>query len=183
MTTRLPIVIASIISLVCAACQPDATAPAAAATERPSLRATPLTQSSFFPIDLPVFVPCANGGAGEEVALTGTIHDLFHIASDGRGGFHVKTHDNPQGVVGTGLSTGAKYQGTGVTQSQFHLKVGEQITEINNFRIIGQGPGNNATVHNNFHVTVNANGVVTSSHDHFTVQCKAKGLQPPDTTL
>ena len=45
-------------------------------------------------------------------------------------------------------------------------------TFINNFRIIGQGPGNNFLVHENFHLTINANGDVTTVHDNFSVDCK-----------
>ena len=134
--------------------------------------ATAFTASTSFPFDTVVFVPCANGGAGEDVHLTGTIHDLFHITLDSSGGITVKTHDNPQGVTGTGLTTGATYQGTGVTQDQFTAHVRSEETFVNNFRIVGQGPGNNYLVHENFHVTVNANGDVTATHDNFSVECK-----------
>jgi hypothetical protein len=130
------------------------------------------TASTRFPIDIVVFVPCANAGAGEDVELTGTLHDVFHITFDNAGGIHVKGHDNPQGISGVGLTTGTKYQGTGVTQFQFNAKVGFEETDVNNFRIIGQGPGNNFLVHDNFHVTVNANGEVTAFHDNFRVDCK-----------
>jgi hypothetical protein len=134
--------------------------------------ATTFTASTQFPIDIVVFVPCANGGAGEAVELSGTLHDLFHITFDSAVGFHGRFLDNPQGVTGTGLSTGAKYQGTGVTEDQFNAKVGEEETFVNNFRIIGQGPGNNLLVHENFHFTVNANGQVTAFHDNFSVTCR-----------
>jgi hypothetical protein len=130
------------------------------------------TQNNIFPIAFMFFVPCANGGAGEAVALTGNLHDLFDVSMNAKGGFHFKFHDNPQGVSGTGLTTGAKYQGTGVTQGEMNLNVGTQMTSINNFRIIGQGPGNNFLVHDNMHVTVDANGMVTSFHDNFTMECK-----------
>jgi hypothetical protein len=129
------------------------------------------TISTVFPIDLIVFVPCANGGAGEDVALNGNLHDLFHITVNGNS-LHVKTHDQPQGISGTGLVTGDKYQATGVTQDEFNTSFGMEETFINNFRIIGQGPGNNFLVHENFHITINANGTVTASHDNFTVDCK-----------
>jgi hypothetical protein len=129
------------------------------------------TISTVFPIDLIVFVPCANGGAGEDVALSGNLHDLFHITVNGNS-LHVKTHDQPQGISGTGLVTGDKYQATGVTQDEFNTSFGMEETFINNFRIIGQGPGNNFLVHENFHITINANGTVTASHDNFTVDCK-----------
>jgi hypothetical protein len=152
-------------------CQQDVTTPATDVV-RPSLSASAFTQSVVFPIDLIVFVPCANGGLGADVALSGELHDLFHITSDGHGGLHVKGHDNPQGISGIDLSTGAKYQGTGVTQFEFTSKVGFEETDVNNFRIIGQGSGNNFLIHDNFHLTINANGEVTASHDNFSVECK-----------
>jgi hypothetical protein len=130
-----------------------------------------LTVNTFFPITLLVFVPCANGGAGEDVLLSGTLHDLFHITINDNS-LHVKTHDQPQGISGTGLVTGDKYQATGVTQDEFNTSFGAEETFINNFRIIGQGNGNNFLVHENFHVTINANGTVTALHDNFSIDCK-----------
>jgi hypothetical protein len=60
------------------------------------------------------FVPCADGGAGELVELSGPLHMLFHVTEDANGGIHVKSHVQPQGISGVGMSTGTKYQGTGV---------------------------------------------------------------------
>jgi len=80
--------------------------------------------------------------------------------------------DNPQGVSGFSLTTGTKYQATGITRDNFSGRFGFEETFVNNFRIIGQGPGNNFLVHENFHITVNANGTVTSFHDNFSIECK-----------
>jgi hypothetical protein len=125
------------------------------------------------PFETIVFVPCAAGGAGEEVFLSGSIHLLFVTTIDAGGGFHSKFHFQPQGVSGFGLITGDKYQGTGVTQGHFNGKVGVQDTFVNNFRIIGQGPGNNFMIHETFHVTINANGEVTAFVDNFRVTCRS----------
>ena len=133
--------------------------------------ASSFTVNSVFPIDLAVFVPCANGGVGEDVLLSGNLHDLIHVTVNDNS-VHVKTHDQPQGISGTGVVTGDKYQATGVTQDEFNTSFGMEETFINNFRIIGQGPGNNFLVHENFHITINANGTVTVFHDNFTVDCK-----------
>lgn len=135
-------------------------------------RATVFTDNFQEPIDIIVFVPCAAGGAGEDVALSGTLHILFRTTFDNRGGFHTKFHFQPQGVSGTGLTTGDKYQATGVTQGTDNGKVGFESTFVNNFRVIGQGPGNNFLVHENFHITFNANGEVTAFVDNFRVECK-----------
>jgi hypothetical protein len=125
------------------------------------------------PIALTQFVPCADGGQGEDVALTGNLHVLFQFAISNSGQVTLRDHSNPQGVVGTGLSTGDTYRGTGVTQSHDRLgQVGESFTFVNNFRIIGRGPGNNFTVHETIHVTVNANGNVTVSTEKARIGCK-----------
>ena len=130
------------------------------------------TVSQKFPIDILVFVPCANGGAGELVELTGSLHETFHVTFDGRGGFHFSVIDNPQGISGIGFTTGDKYQGTGETRDGFNGVVGFEETYVNNFKIIGQGPGNNFLVHETFHITVNANGTLTVFLDNFSVECK-----------
>jgi len=130
------------------------------------------TVSSIFLIDMVVFVPCANGGAGEEVLLSGNLHDVYHVTLTPNGGFRISYSDNPQGISGTGRTTGAKYQATGITRDNFGGQIGFEETFVNNFRIIGQGPGNNFLVHENFHITVHADGTVTSFHDNFSVECK-----------
>jgi len=134
--------------------------------------ASTFTVSQSFPINIVVFVSCAAGGAGELVELTGNLHDLFTVTFDARGGFHLSVLDNPQGLSGTGFTTGDKYQGTGETRSNFNGTVGLEETYVNNFKIIGQGPGNNFLVHENLHFTVNANGQVTAFVDNFSVECK-----------
>jgi hypothetical protein len=132
------------------------------------------TENMIFPISQGVYIPCADGGAGEFVMLEGNLHVLFHITINGNN-VSVKSHAQPQGISGTGMTTGDKYQGTGVTQSQFKgsLQNGQfQFSSINNFRIIGQGPGNNFLVHSTFHITANANGIITAVADNFSVDCK-----------
>jgi hypothetical protein len=135
-------------------------------------RADSFTDNEKVPTDIAVFIDCANGGAGDEVFLSGNLHILFHGTFDGSGGVHLKSHFQPQGISGYSLVTGAKYQATGETQDHFNLKVGSQFTYVNNFKIIGQGPGNNFLVHENLHLTVNANGTVTASVDNFSITCK-----------
>jgi hypothetical protein len=41
-----------------------------------------------------------------------------------------------------------------------------------NFRLIGQGKGNNYLVHSIFHFTINAKGEVTAFVDQVSVECK-----------
>ena len=125
-------------------------------------------------INLSVFVPCADGGAGEVVDLSGPLHTLITYTITGRN-VSGTTHSQPQGITGVGESTGDKYQATGVTQQSFKTSFQNgqaNQTFVNNFRIIGQGPGNNLLVHENAHITINANSTVTVFHDNFSVDCK-----------
>jgi hypothetical protein len=111
----------------------------------------------------------------KDVLLEGTLHETFHLGINGNR-FQLKIIDNPQGLRGIGQVTGDKYQATGETQTMINDRtfVNGVFTEsyINNFKIIGQGPGNNFLIHENFHVTVNANGTVTALLDHLTADCK-----------
>src|SRR5205814_6227317 len=126
-------------------------------------------------IDLTVFVPCAAGGAGELVDLSGPLHTLITFTINGNN-VSGTAHFQPQGLSGTGETTGEKYQATGVTKaSSFKGSFQNgQFTQtyVNNFRIIGQGSGNNFLVHEVLHVTFNANGTVTVFHDNFSIDCK-----------
>src|SRR5215211_4353762 len=56
--------------------------------------ASSFTASARIPTQIAMMVPCANGGAGEVVVLSGTLHYLIHVTVDGRGGAHVKIHDS-----------------------------------------------------------------------------------------
>jgi hypothetical protein len=134
--------------------------------------ATTVTTSTDSPISL--VVPCALQRAGEVVALSGSLHALFHVSFDGAGGLHFDTHESLQGVSGVGLTSGVKYQGTGGTHFDANGTAGGTfvLTVVNTFRIIGQGPENNFMLHESFHFTVNPDGTVTSSHDNISVTCQ-----------
>jgi hypothetical protein len=125
-------------------------------------------------IGLSVYVSCAAGGAGEIVDLAGPLHTLLSFTINGNSvsGYY---HFQPQGIVGQGETTGSKYQATGITQESFKsaFQNGQaKDTFVNNFRIIGQGPGNNYLVHETLHFTINANGSVTVFHDNFSIVCQ-----------
>src|SRR5213076_3476489 len=124
-------------------------------------------------INLTVFVPCAAGGAGELVDLSGPLHTLITLTINGNN-VSGTAHFQPQGLSGTGETTGDKYQATGVTKDtsfKVSFQNGQaQQTYVNNFRIIGQGSGNNFLVHEVLHVTFNANGTVTVFHDNFSIE-------------
>jgi len=137
-------------------------------------QALAITTNYFVPFAQINLVPCADGGAGELVLIQGTLHIQQHITiNDNR--VTVKSHFQPQGADGVGLSTGDSYNATGVTQEVDTLPLtngAAEFTFINNFRLIGQGPNNNLLVHQTVHTTVNADGTVTSVVDNTSVECQ-----------
>src|SRR5438132_10057144 len=126
-------------------------------------------------INLTVFVPCAADGAGEIVDLSGPLHTLITVTINGNN-VSGMAHFQPQGIVGTGETTGDKYQATGVTKDTSFKQSFQhgQFTQtfVNNFRIIGSGSGNNFLVHEVAHITFNADGTLTVFHDNFSAECK-----------
>jgi hypothetical protein len=119
------------------------------------------------------FVPCANGGAGEIVDLTGDLHLLSSVTVNGNN-VSGKVQVQPQGVKGIGETTGNVYQGVGVTQEQFTISLQNPTatdTFVDNFGIIGAGPGNNFFAHVTFHLTFDATGYLDAVAINAFVAC------------
>lgn len=131
------------------------------------------TTNDFIPIAQVSFVPCANGGAGELVSVSGILHVLSHATiNDNR--VNLKQQFQPQGATAIGLSTGDVYRAVGGTRfhDTFPLTNGATtFTFVNNFRMIGPGTDNNLQVHQNIHTTINANGDVTSTVNNTSIDC------------
>ncbi len=164
--------VAAALALSSLGCQSDVTSPAANVRPNFSVASTS-TQNIERTITGTKFVPCANGGLGEFVSLSGSFHDKIHVTLDGNGGAHVEVLHNPQGVSGVGLTTGLKYVGAGASpQDESNVTVGEEHTTVTNMRILGQGPNNNLLIHTDFHITILANGDVTSFHDNLSITCQ-----------
>jgi len=131
------------------------------------------TTNEFVPFAQTAFVPCANGGAGEFVAVSGILHIQTHVTIN-QNRLILKTQFQPQGAAGVGLITGDVYHGTGVTSFTDTIpnpSGAQTSTFINNFRFIGPGPDNNLQVHQNVHITFNANGELTSDVDNLSIDC------------
>ena len=77
--------------------------------------------------------------------------------------------------MGVGAVSGLKYRGTGGTFEGEGEAAGgfpAVYSFVNNFRIIGQGPGNNLLMHMTVHQTMNANGELTADVDLSNSDCK-----------
>ena len=122
-------------------------------------------------------VPCALGGAGEEVLVEGTVLTVVQQQTDAAGGTHFVLHANYDSLVGTGLTSGTVYHAVateGATSHNFDPFVGPpySFTDTRHVRFIASGPGNDFVIAETVHVTVNAQDVVTAEHQDFRVDCR-----------
>jgi hypothetical protein len=104
---------------------------------------------------------------GEQVELSGTIHLVSQMQSDGS----VVGHFNYQGVTGLGLTSGSVYQASAVDHFRLSAPFPSSIISTRSFYLISQGSGSNLLVTILYHITVNGNGEVTASIDTLSMQC------------
>jgi hypothetical protein len=132
-------------------------------------RAAVVTNTSI-PFSTTAFVPCANGGAGEVVDLSGQAH-LLSTSTINDNHVSGRFQLNFQDVSGTGEITGAEYHETGVLIFESSGTAGFEQTNVVDEHFVGRGPGNDLDVHVIFHVTINPNGDLTAFVDNFTITC------------
>ena len=84
---------------------------------------TSYTSKQTISAESTLYVPCAAEGQGEDVYFTGNQQLVKHLTVDSQGDWHFKMSINNQGVSGTGLVTGDKYQWVDASQSINNIKV------------------------------------------------------------
>jgi hypothetical protein len=129
-------------------------------------------ENTTFEVAFTEYVPCAAGGAGEDIYVSGTLHDLWHATDDANGGLHLTLLSQPMGVTAVGQTSGDVYRGTGAYIEQINYgNIGETSTFVSIYRLVGPGNGNDLYMHITNHVTVNANGELTSYVDNWFTGC------------
>jgi hypothetical protein len=123
------------------------------------------------PFNATVFVACANGGAGEDVALSGTMNFVYQMTWTNNG-FSMIFHDNSHGVTGLGLSSGETFtassgtQGTAVGSWENSQWIG---TGTRHLRIVGANSRFSVDYH--YRLIVTPDGKVTVSVWEQTSDC------------
>ena len=127
------------------------------------------TVNEFLPFDRIFFVPCANGGAGELVQVSGTIHVQSHATlTEDR--VISQSHAQTLATTGIGLVTGDVYHGV-----RFFFKIlhnspfvdgASSFGSVVYVRLSGPGPDNNLSSRQNRHTQFNANVEETATVDH-----------------
>jgi hypothetical protein len=108
----------------------------------------------------------------EVVDFTGEFHVKTSFTSSASGNEHFTFHINAKGT-GVGQTSGATYQwNDNIVEVVNDADLPFTLTELQTWKLIGQGAADNFLLKQRFHVTVNANGDVTVVHDTFEVTCK-----------
>lgn len=131
------------------------------------------TVSTVIPLSISQFIPCANGGNGEVVDFSGSLHEVISSTVNDNN-VHVNQLFNPQRAKGIGETTGDVWEATGETRQDTNASVASfpfETTFVNNFKLIN-GKAGSFIAHETFHVTVNADGATTVIHDSFSMTCK-----------
>ena len=164
----------AVLAVVVAACVDAPTSPRSLSGSEPSLAATATTTSERIDNSFLGHVPCANGGAGENVEFSGTLHVTEHRSISNSGHMVIHFTFNPQGITGVGLVTGDTYRSVGQTGLIVRWRAGQPFsnTYSNNFLVIGPGKGNNFLVHELIQVASNAHGDVTAEVVKIEILCK-----------
>ena len=136
------------------------------------------TETFIIPWELRYLIPCANGGAGEFVNFTGTLHVVLHSSIDANGVEHFKLLRHPRQCRGIGETTGDVYLALGGTKwvnaqnPPDYLEMDQTASWVNTANFIGKGSGGKFIVHWTRHVTLNANGEMTAWIDNTHIECK-----------
>ena len=119
-----------------------------------------------------LFIPCANGGAGEDVTLTGTVRIVWQETSNNQR-FTFTLHAIPDGITGVGLSTGDNFTAIGGSHEAITgtIEYGGQYsaTYIQQMRFTGQGIS--FVVKYKFHITVTSDGQISTRIDEEKIEC------------
>jgi hypothetical protein len=128
------------------------------------------------PVDFTGFVPCADGGAGEDVHIAGEVVRWIDTTVSQSGHVTSVVHANYQGVSGIGLTTGDRYQATAdsifVVNSSFGPSTPLAYTVVSQFAMIGEGSDNNFVVRGLTRVTIMPDGTTHGEVFNSIIDCR-----------
>ena len=124
------------------------------------------------PYESTLFIPCANGGAGEDVALTGAVRIVWQETNNNQR-FTFTLHAIPDGITGVGLSTGDNFTAIGGSQTAVTgtIEYGGQYSATYIQQMRFAGPGISFVVKSKFHITVTSDGQISTRIDEEQIEC------------
>lgn len=119
------------------------------------------------------FIPCANGGAGENVLESGTAVLKFVEFVDGNGGIHGRFSFRALEYGGVGQITGDIYKGVGGMERQNIYIGSNELPYSTNFtaNYNYHGPNNNYREKVRMNLVVNANGELKADIFSVSIDC------------
>jgi hypothetical protein len=121
-------------------------------------------------LSLSMYVPCANGGAGEYVDFQITLKSTFRVVLDDTGGYHHSERYSYRGT-GTGRITGTQYRLSGEENYKYMDKVGVLETYIWTWKVSGPSGTSNFLLRGNLHMVVHPDGTITVDRNDITTVC------------
>lgn len=120
-----------------------------------------------------VFVPCANGGAGENVVLSGDIHFVYQMTWTDHA-FTLVYHDNLIGVAGVGAITGENFVVSGGTQGNVMGPwYSSQWVRSMTRKLRLTSPNTQFSINYRLNLIVTRDGQVTVDVEEETIDCNA----------
>ena len=124
------------------------------------------------PFETTLFVPCANGGGGEDVTLTGFTNFIYQVTWTDQN-FTLVYHDNVHKVTGIGTSSGETFVALGGTNGTVmgSWVNGQWIgTTTQQLRVVGRKSSFFVTY--KYHITVTSEGKVVVNSNEDTADCR-----------
>jgi hypothetical protein len=132
--------------------------------------------NSVLPFYADVWVPCANNSAGEWVSLAGGLHAVISAQLRPNDTVILRTHVNPQNVFGLAWDSGTWYRANGVTWFSLTLDSSpvplQDYRYVNNFHLVGSGPGNNLFVKHDIHIRLLPGGTFAVNWENLRITCQ-----------
>lgn len=124
------------------------------------------------PVTFGIRVACAADGMGEMVNFTGNFHYLRTFTGSEGGTVRFQLTTLSQDVSGVGQVTGDSYVYSSRVSTSGVFSRNETMTEVYDFRVIGQGSGNNFTGRSMARYTFDENGDLVVEIEFSDASCQ-----------
>lgn len=106
------------------------------------------------------------------VNVSGTLHIVYDVRSDGQGGFHINQLIDEK-ANGASLTTGVSYVLSDSYDHGFYAGAPFPVTDTvtQSVALVSQAATPNLIMHYDVHTTVNAAGVPTATVDNYRLDC------------
>jgi hypothetical protein len=113
--------------------------------------------------------PCA---PYDFVNLSGTLHIVYYVRSDGQGGFHLDQLVSEQ-ATGTSLTTGDAYQASDTEDTSWYTSppFPSTTTHVHQVGLVSRGAADNFLMRYRLHTTLTMGGVPTAAVDAVELDC------------